>query len=383
MAAAPEASWASCSEQSAPQRPDGMSVAVVSSKPSPECWAGLAAKLSPERAWLAAVWQADIADHVTARPGWRGPVRFLVVRNPAEEAIAILPFAKQRYMVLDFLSLAGLYWPHRGLPAESHACEAIAVEIAEVCTNATPRYCLRFGPVTADDPLMPRLIEQLELRGWRNLVSPRAARWIVDLPDSTEAFRSRLSRDRVKGIGRTERKLQREHPSVRVCKFTRENCGDWWAVLRDLGRVERDSWLPERSGDFLFEAPHLRSLWMELFSMVCVDLIPHVWLIYVGDQPVAYSFALDTGRVRHSIACHHSKAFRKYSLGFLLDWKQFEDAIALGIQRVDLGHGDSGYKREAWRAQAALWQNEHLLFPPGLMGYGLRQVASFVRRMRR
>ena len=357
---------------------DNVAVQRSRSKPSLEMWNELAAGMSSEHAWLAAIWQAGIEDCVTAQPGWDGPYEYLTVRGHCDAVLGILPFARQRYKGLSFLSLAGLYEPHRGLPVVAHSGNEIATALVDAFDNSGPLDCLRFGPVPETDVMMSRIRSELEQRGWKSLatVSERA---IIDLPSTYDEYQSQFSKRKLKSLRRCERKLHREHADVHAHKYTRENCSDWGEVIADLAVVEKASWLEHANGNLRFAPAHLAELWERLFSLPTPQIEPYAWVIYVRGEPVAFNVGFDVGQLRHEIAGHHCEDFRAYSLGFLLDWYQIKDAFDRGIRSIDMGQGDGGYK-QVWQAQCRVRQNDFVFFPPGMLGSAMHALARAAKR---
>jgi CelD/BcsL family acetyltransferase involved in cellulose biosynthesis len=72
----------------------------------------------------------------------------------------------------------------------------------------------------------------------------------------------------------------------------------------------------------------------------------HGSILWVGDNPVAFTFGLDCGDTRYCIANNFDPRFRKHSPGRILLYEDFQAAAARGVRQVNWGIGDGGYKRE-------------------------------------
>ena len=67
-------------------------------------------------------------------------------------------------------------------------------------------------------------------------------------------------------------------------------------------------------------------------------------IMTVGDRPVAFTFGLDCGTTRYCIANNFDREFSRHSPGRVLLYADFEAAWGRGIERIDWGLGDAGYK---------------------------------------
>jgi CelD/BcsL family acetyltransferase involved in cellulose biosynthesis len=66
----------------------------------------------------------------------------------------------------------------------------------------------------------------------------------------------------------------------------------------------------------------------------------------IGREPAAFTFGLEVGKVRYTIANAFDERFARHGPGKLLLYKDFESAAARGIERISWGSGDAGYKSE-------------------------------------
>jgi hypothetical protein len=101
------------------------------------------------------------------------------------------------------------------------------------------------------------------------------------------------------------------------------------------------------------------------------------YLLLIGNQPVAFWYCSEYGRVLHLASTGYDPSHRSYEPGTVLLLRVFQDAIEAGVERVDFGLGDADYKQR--------FGNEHfleanfLLFPKTLRGLGLNALLSFLR----
>ncbi|MBX9882479.1 MAG: GNAT family N-acetyltransferase [Sphingomonas sp.] len=89
----------------------------------------------------------------------------------------------------------------------------------------------------------------------------------------------------------------------------------------------------------------------------------HAALLTIDGAPAAFSFDLDCGTLKYAIANSYDPAFAKHSPGKLLYWRNLAEAKARGIERVDWGAGDSGYKRVIGAAPGPMIRDWLLLAP--------------------
>ena len=131
-------------------------------------------------------------------------------------------------------------------------------------------------------------------------------------------------------------------------RWRRVRGSDWNdAVIGDMGRIEAQSWIA-RSTDgsgAKFMRPHQQQLWREALSDPVIATSLCATILMLDDRPIAFSFDLDDGAWQYGIAGSYVEDLADCNIGKLVNYKALEDAIADGQSVMDMGAGDSGYKR--------------------------------------
>src|SRR3546814_19765320 len=70
----------------------------------------------------------------------------------------------------------------------------------------------------------------------------------------------------------------------------------------------------------------------------------HAAILTIGGSPAAFAFDLDVGALKYAIANSYDQRFARNSPGRVLAYRSLAGAMDRGIERVDWGAGDSGYK---------------------------------------
>lgn len=283
------------------------------------------------------------------RAGWYGPAdsagaRTLVVRRAAGgEPIAAIPTLPFGPAIAGARKVPGPYWPMRSAPI---APDCDPHELAEALAHPAARRLgpvWRMGPARADDAATRVLIEAARIAGWRVLARPSGTCWVVDC--ETLRAEGGLRASTAKRLAKTERRL------AAIGSITWQYVrGNQWseAILAEMGAVEAASWIAARTdgSGAKFMTPQQRAQWLcpladpVLAKMLCATILR------LDDRPVAFSFDLDDGPVQYGIAGSYLTEFARYDVGKLVNYRTLTDAIADGQTALDLGTGDSGYKRE-------------------------------------
>lgn len=303
------------------------------------------------------------------RAGWYGPAgsqgaRTLVVRRgTCGDPIAAIPTRPFGPAIAGARKVPGPYWPMRGVPL---APDCDPHELAEALAHPAARRlgrAWRLGPARADDPATRVLADAARIAGWRVLARRAGTCWVVDCAALRAEGGIRAST--AKRLAKAERRLSGIGTVTWHCVR-----GDQWSesILVDMGAVEAASWIAtETDGSGAkFMTPAQRAAWQSaLADPVLADMLCAT-ILRVDGRAVAFSFDLDDGPVQYGIAGSYMTEFGRYDVGKLVNYRTLADAITDGQQALDLGTGDSGYKR-AMGATAA-YDLVDLLF--------VRQVAA-------
>jgi CelD/BcsL family acetyltransferase involved in cellulose biosynthesis len=308
----------------------------------------------------------NLSGHGFLRAAWYGasgePGRTLLVQRGADRTpIAAIPTVRFGPAVIGARKVAGGYWPLRS-PLIAPDCSVF--ELAQGLDHAAARSLgpvWRVGPARADDPGIALLIEAAWLAGWTVLSRPAGTSWVIDCDAARAAGWPR---------GSTARKLRAAWRKLEEIGPPRWHYvrGEQWsaAVLEDLGRIEAQSWVGRstngRSAKFL--TPGQRAAWGRTLGDPHLADSLVATILMLGERPVAFSFDCDDGPVQYGIAGSFVEDLRRFAIGKLTNYRGLADAIADGHSVLDMGAGDSGYKRvmgavEGYRLVDLLFLRSH------------------------
>jgi CelD/BcsL family acetyltransferase involved in cellulose biosynthesis len=237
----------------------------------------------------------------------------------------------------------GSYWPLRNVLV---ADDARPAEIASLFTSPAADALgrlWRLGPVPEQDPSFLLIADAAEQAGWRVLCRPAGQNWSIDI----EALKAQgwPRRSTAKRLAKYANRLN-EHGAVSWEYVNGTGWND--SVLNELGAVESESWIASRTdgSGAKFLKPAQRALWKEVLTDPVLAAALHATILRINGRAVGFSFDLDDGATRYGIAGSYIHALRNLNVGTLVNYRTLEDAIRLGLSRLDLGVGDNGYKRE-------------------------------------
>jgi len=306
--------------------------------------------LAPEIDALAA---CNLGGHGFLRSAWYAAGcdagQTMLLRGVDGNVLAAIPTAPFGPAIAGARKVPGSYWPFR---SPLIAPECTAFELAHALRAPAARAlgpALRIGPARSDDQAVARLTEAAKLANWAVLARDAGTSWAIDLDTARAGGWPRNST--AKRLARIERRLA----SLGTVAWRHVRGSDWNdSVLDQLAAVEAASWIAAktdgRGAKFMTAAQ--RAAWRTaladpvLAGMLCATLLT------IDGQAVAFSFDLDDGPVRYGIAGSYMTAFGNYEVGKLANYRAVTDAIEAGQRSVDLGAGDSGYKREMGAAAA-------------------------------
>jgi CelD/BcsL family acetyltransferase involved in cellulose biosynthesis len=91
-------------------------------------------------------------------------------------------------------------------------------------------------------------------------------------------------------------------------------------------------------------------------------------VLRVGGEPVAFSFELRAGSTSHVIANSYDRRFARFSPGKLLTTRHFADLATEGVETIDWGAGDSGYKQAMGARRGAVFI-DLVVVRPGMLSW--------------
>jgi CelD/BcsL family acetyltransferase involved in cellulose biosynthesis len=305
---------------------------------------------APEIDALAA---CNLSDHGFLRAAWyRGngqqPGRTLIVKRgqgaEGGAVIAAIPTVSFGPALARARKVAGCYWPLRS-PLVAPDCSVIELSQAlhhpEASRNLGP--VLRVGPARIDDPTIQRFIDAAQLARWTVLSRPAGTSWLLDLDPAVEKGNTRNS------VARKMRAGWRKFEALGTPQW-RYVRGEQWneGVLADLARIEADSWIARTTdgSGAKFLTPDQRAQWRVALTDPELAQGLMATILMLDARPVGFSFDLDDGPIRYAIAGTHAEDLKHCYIGKNINYRVMDDAVAAGLRMMDLGAGDSGYKRE-------------------------------------
>ncbi len=292
---------------------------------------------------------ADARDRAFLRSAWFGAaagdaaVATLVGRRAVSgEPIIALPVVQRRLGWLALHEVPGSYWPYRGFPVARDAGDAELTHFfAAAETRADLGRAWRVGPIYADDPTVSPVTAAARQAGWTVLSRRLGTCYRIDL----EALAATGSWPSTKTL-RKNRWLERRLGETGELEFSNVSGDQWSAETFDLlAAIESESWVG-RQGDAKFLAPASRSAWERAVRDPILAAQLGCSILRVGGVPAAFTFSLRSGSTLHFIANSYSERFAEGSPGRILLYRDFQQALAAGVETIGWGAGDPGYKSE-------------------------------------
>lgn len=291
----------------------------------------------------------NLAGHGFLRSAWFGEdapqaLQTLVVSREDGTPLAAIPTAPFGPAIAGGRKVPGSYWPLRSVPI---APECSTIELSQALAHPGAAASLgpvwRVGPARADDPATRRLIDAARRAGWSVLARPAGTSWVIDL-DAARRQGGWPRGSTASRLARIERRLAARGPVAwRIVRGA-----DWNdAVLDELAAIEAASWIAATTdgSGAKFMPPRRRAAWRAALADPVLAQMLCATILTVDGCAVTFSFDLDDGPVRYGIAGSFRSDFAKAEVGKLANHRAVSDALAAGQKVVDLGAGDSGYKR--------------------------------------
>src|SRR2546430_5618535 len=121
-----------------------------SSRPNAEDWQQLRCQMSPEHAFLTGGWMEAWAESYLPLLRWRGPCRYLSVRDAAGRLTGALPLAHMKFGPVQFRAVGGFRLPYRGVAlalrqdVRTGTCAAMAEALRRGARGVVG---MRIGPI--------------------------------------------------------------------------------------------------------------------------------------------------------------------------------------------------------------------------------------------
>lgn len=322
------------------------------------------------------------ASHAFLRRGWfaaaidayGGTARTVVVACEGSAALA-LPFVALDPAWSGLAQVPGSYWPFRSFPVR----EAVPSAVYDAALGELARQVrgLRIGPVYDGDASVAPLIAAARARGWVAIDRFVADSFVLDIA----AARGEGAWPRTSTLkkNRFHEKHLGAHGSL---DWSFVSGGDWDGAAFDaLAAVERSSWIAERTdgSDAKFTDGGHGRFWRAAAADRRIAQMMWAAVLRVDGAPAAFSFDMNAGALKYAIANSYDPQFAKHSPGKLLYYRNLVRGIEDGIDRVDWGAGDSGYKRTIGAEQGPAIR-DWLLLRPGWPALAGRALARWWRR---
>ncbi len=258
-------------------------------------------------------------------------------------AVAAIPTCLVGPAFVGARKVPGSYWPHRGVALSPGLEPQRLVPLFKGRKAHLPGGVWRLGPVRGDDPSALLMCKAAELAGWTVLVRPAGSAWVIDLAAAVQAGWPR---------GSTAKRLRRYNRNLAALgkvswRYVRG--ADWKErVLEQLGQIEAESWIARETdgSDAKFLHPQQRRQWLRALADPVLAEMLCATILLLDDRPIAFCFDLNNGPRRYGIAGSYAERYAPYHVGKMVNYRVMADAIADGQTVLDLGSGDSGYKRE-------------------------------------
>lgn len=299
------------------------------------------AERAPEtHAFLRTAWYAGTASDAATPEG----ASTLVARRPDGTPLVALPTLPAGPSFLGARRVPGCYWPFRSLPsAPAISDDEADALLAHPAMQRLMTPLLRIGPFYDDDGAVAALLHGAERAGWTILRRKLGTSFRIDIT----AQRAAGPWPRKSSLRRL-RTYEKQLSALGPVHIRHVANGGWTPkVLDDLAIIEARSWVgqdTDRNGA-KFLTPQKREGWLRATADPVLARMLTATLLYIGERPVAFTFDMLCGRIQYGIAGSYDKDYAAHSPGKLVAYRQYDVALERGIEIVDLGAGDSGYKQ--------------------------------------
>ena len=289
---------------------------------------------------------ADPGHHFLRRAWFEGAgdadALTLIGRRGGGQVIAALPTVPAANPRLGIRAVPGIYWPFRSFPVAQDATDQ---ELEALLSDPTLRRTLgrawRLGPVAADDPTALRLLRVARRSGWSTLKRSVGTFYLLDIAEEKKSG----PWPRPSTV-RNNNKHDKRLAKLGALEFRYIEGSGWTPqVFADLEAIERGSWVASRSdADAKFLDPRRRAAWEKMTADPVLAQMLSAGILYIGGEPASFSFGINSGATRYSIATSYDERFAKHSPGSVTGYRTYEQSVERGVGLLHLGSGDGGAK---------------------------------------
>lgn len=328
-------------------------------------WDNFSKHVSPDLQFLNRDWYLAWERNHLAHEHPNSHVEYLSLFDNKNNLRGTFPYVKHSIFGLNILSIAGLYYPFRSILFSSDCAPDCAQAFVNAIYKNHRNSIIRIGP-TVEDELANKMIHKsfMDL-GWNCYEIDRGNTLIIKLPNSVSDYRESLGKKFTKKIARRKNNLSKLG-SVEYVRYNNCDSEVWENVINRCAEVEKRSWLADdKNAEMrIFENSEF---WGDYLRSSDARRRVVVWLVTLDGEPIAYSFAIDSGDRRYSFSGHYDQQYKKYGVGILADDCMYEDAVNCGIKSVDMGTGEADYKTR-WGAKLDSRIVDYVYLPPNMIG---------------
>lgn len=342
-------------------------------------WRACLDNCPPEQQLFSLAWYESWLRTYGSRAPWTGRACVISVADASGSPCAFLPLVYRRSQGITYLSLAGLNQPFRSFPCVPHHAEQASAALATALFRGVPDWdVLRLGPTDDATPERAALLSALRARSRYSLSIARGRTVVNTLHQSFETYSESKS---VKRIEKYARRFQRDAGSIR--RFSNPD-GETAAVMfREMGEIERRSWLAREGGSMRFVYAIDHEFWRQVTE---TSLSPgrqlDVWIAYHTAQPIGFRIALSSGEMSYLIANQYDESFAHHSLGWILYLEHLRAAVERGVRFIDSAPGDLHYKERLGGREAQM-RLDVVVFRDSAFGWALSGLLGGLQRLRR
>lgn len=328
-------------------------------------WDRLLEKVPPNLQFLSKDWYSAWEEKHLVQKEANSQVKYILLLDEKASVDGMFPYAEYSKFGLKILSLAGSYYPFRSILFSSGNSDDCAKALVESIHKNNPGNLIRIGPAYEDEPAISSIKQEFLKIGWNCYEIYIGDNVKIDLPETVSEYRNQLGKKFYKKIERRKRKFA-ELGDVKYVRYNDCCVEEWESVIDKCVQVEKRSWMAadEQAELRLWESSEF---WKTYLQSKDASQRVVVWMIMLNGEPVAYSLAIDAGKLRYSCTAHYDEDYKKFGLGVLVDKYMFEDAVDCGINCIDMGTGEADYKIR-WGAKTSSRIIDYVYLPPSLLG---------------
>lgn len=328
-------------------------------------WDNFSKQVAPSLQFLNKDWYSAWERNHLMRENPELQIEYMSLLDSERNLQGTFPYVKHSKFGLNILSVAGLYYPFRPILFSSEAISDGTQAVVNTIHNEHRNSIVRIGPTTEDEAANRMINQSFLALGWKCYEIDCGNTLIANLPNTAGEYYESLGKKFTKNLERRRANLEKLG-QVEFTKFNDCTSEVWEQVIDQCASVEKRSWLAV-GDDAEMRIFENRKFWRHYLQSADASKRVVVWLITLDGEPIAFSFAIDSGECRYSFSSHYDEKYKKYGLGIIIYGRMFEDAIDNGIKVVNMGTGEADYKA---RLGAELDSRivDYIYLPPTLMG---------------